>query len=239
MPHKTNNLTQKKYLLFLLFFLSITGYSQNGVITYLLLHNDSYQENDLKSELNVIVENEKSIKAKLFFNDKEMKFEIEKPIDLSITDYENILRIADNEGVFYKKENVNLIYRQIQGKREYNNVICTRKFITKWDYFEDKKTIAGYECFKAQCILGTDYGDGEIIYSYPITAWYCPKIKNQFGPKGIGGLPGIILELNQNLTTFKALKVDLNSPKENISIPNEKIIKEMDLVKYIQNSIAN
>ncbi|HRG18980.1 MAG TPA: GLPGLI family protein [Flavobacterium lutivivi] len=234
---------KRKQILFILFFLSLAGFSQNGEITYSLLLNnvsDVSYENDLENELkNTIVKNKSTIKAKLFFNNEEMKFEIEKSTDLSINDYENILRITDNEGIFYKKDRSNFIYRFILGNSKYNNVICERKFITNWNFFNEKKIIAGYECLKAQCILGTDYGDGEIIYSYPVTAWYCPEIKNQYGPKGIGCLPGVILELNQNLVTFKASKINLNPPKKDISIPNEKIIKEMDLVKYIQSPINN
>lgn len=114
-----------------------------------------------------------------------------------------------------------------------------KKIITNWEIFDDKKTIAGYECLKAQCTLGTDYGDGEIIYSYPITAWYCPEIKNSIGPKGIGGLPGVILELKQNLITFTATEIEFNAPQKDLSLPKLKIIKEMDLIKYIQSSIDN
>lgn len=216
------------------------GFSQNGEITYSLLLNNATivdYDDDIKKDLSVIDNNINSIKAKLFFNNYELKFEIDKPTDLSTSDYENILRIADNEGVFFKNEN--MIYRLLNGKKRYDDVICTRKFVTNWEYFKDRKIIAGYECLKAQCILGTDYGDGEIIYSYPITAWYCPEIKNSIGPKGIGDLPGVILELNQNLITFIATKIELNAPQKDLSLPKLKIIKEMDLTKYIQNSIKN
>lgn len=233
---------KKIQIIFIVYFLSIVGLAQNGKITYSLLLNKSKYagyEDDLKKELDIITKNENSISANLYFNSKEMKFEIDKSTDLSITDYENILRIADNEGVFYKSNSNNSIFRLISGKQIYRDVICTRKFITNWEYFNEKKTVAGYDCFKAQCVLGTDYGDGEIIYSYPITAWYCPEIKNAIGPKGIGGLPGVILELHQNLVVFIAAKIELNASQKDLSLPKLKIIKEMDLIKYIQSSINN
>lgn len=232
----------KKILtLSILYFISFMGFSQNGEITYsLLLYKVTKIDNNvLKKQFDVIVKNENIINAKLYFNSSEMKFEIAKPSSLSIDDYENTLRIADNEGVFYKKQSDDLIYKLIAEKKRYNDIICTRKFFTEWKLYDEKKIIAGYECLKAECTLGTDYGDGEIIYSYPLTAWYCPEIKNSIGPKGIGGLPGMILELNQNLVTFKATKVNLNASKKDISIPKLKIIKEMDLIKYIQSSNDN
>jgi GLPGLI family protein len=43
-----------------------------------------------------------------------------------------------------------------------------------------------------------------------VTAWYAPDIPVRFGPIGYGGLPGLILELQNESATFYVTKINLN-----------------------------
>ena len=75
----------------------------------------------------------------------------------------------------------------------------------KWKLTQDEKTIGGYRCFKA---VTKSIFKKDLI----IEAWYSPNIPFGFGPRGYGGLPGLILELTENKITFfaKEIKINLN-----------------------------
>lgn len=90
-----------------------------------------------------------------------------------------------------------------------------------WEISQESKIIGGYLCYRA-------------IYKTPLytstkpIAWFTPKISASYGPKFFSGLPGLILELEDNTVTFKAIKIELN-PKEKIEIKKpkgKKITKE-------------
>ena len=44
-----------------------------------------------------------------------------------------------------------------------------------------------------------------------ITVWYTPEIPVPFGPDKYGGLPGLILEVNDGNTIFLCSKIALNA----------------------------
>ena len=63
----------------------------------------------------------------------------------------------------------------------------------KWDFSgEDNDTIMGYECRKATTeFAGRQY-----------TAWFAPEIPLPFGPYKFGGLPGLILKIEDGERQF-------------------------------------
>ncbi|WP_419869908.1 GLPGLI family protein [Chryseobacterium sp. CT-SW4] len=75
----------------------------------------------------------------------------------------------------------------------------------QWKLIGEKKTILGYECYKAE----TDFRGR----SY--TAWYTPAISIPDGPYKFSGLPGLILEVYDDKYHFhyQLLQV-INQPKE-------------------------
>ena len=80
---------------------------------------------------------------------------------------------------------------------------------------QDTKTIGGYLCYKATSTLATRNSKG--IFYKPIMAWYAPKLSVPYGPKGYGGLPGLIMQLTEGDFTFYVSKLTLN-PKKPIKI---------------------
>jgi GLPGLI family protein len=145
---------------------------------------------------------------------------------LSNNDFEFALTVADMRGTIYRKNNDNLFYEEVKsyGTNQKNFIAAKTKY-TDWEITQEKKIILGYECFKATCVLMVDYGDNDINTLYPLTAWYCPDLKYSYGPKCFGNLPGLIMELENNLVVFKALKLNFEKNNVNsISIPKEKTI---------------
>jgi len=91
-------------------------------------------------------------------------------------------------------------------------VIINSETQYQWTLVNETKTIDQYKCYKATSPLFVDGEKQDIL----VTAWYAPDIPVRFGPIGYGGLPGLILELQNDRATFFVTKINLNpdSPPE-------------------------
>ena len=108
-----------------------------------------------------------------------------------------------------------------------------------WTFSDEKKFIGNYECFKATTtrevrdvqggisINGDKDLDAENetepkMKQLTVTAWYTTQIPVNNGPQNYHGLPGLILEVNDGLTTMVCSKIVLNPEKEfNIEEPQK------------------
>lgn len=195
-------------------------------------NNQSYY-NDLISDLESKL---KQITFDLHYNASISKFSMNNN-SLSKEDNNVILDIADMLGrEYYSKLNCDTVYtknEKIKTLKDYTSYTLNR---TKWMVTNETKIINGYECIKAIATLEKNYGDGEIIKVYDIVAWFCNKIPYPFGPKSYGGLPGIILELEQPLVIFKAESLDYYNDYVNLTIPTKNIISESDMFETIHRN---
>jgi len=109
-----------------------------------------------------------------------------------------------------------------------------------WKLVNETKKIGDYNCFKAELIVPVsenqrkDYEEFlkkeeikpalfkmEEPKDMTITAWYTPEIAVSFGPNNYWGLPGLILEINEENTIILCSKVILtNKEKSKIKVPN-------------------
>lgn len=85
-------------------------------------------------------------------------------------------------------------------------VIVNNQTIYEWTLTKEIKIIDKYKCFKATSPL---YYKDKKLDTF-ITAWFTPDIPVQHGPIGYGGLPGLILELQNDRTTFFVTKININ-----------------------------
>ncbi len=111
----------------------------------------------------------------------------------------------------------------------------------EWKLLDETKKIGEYTCFKAEVVIPVsekekkDYADylkkQETKPSFfttdepkdkKIVAWYTPEIPVSVGPANYWGLPGLILELNDEVTIVLCSKITLSN-KENtkIKVPNK------------------
>ncbi|NIF05073.1 GLPGLI family protein [Chryseobacterium sp. Tr-659] len=101
--------------------------------------------------------------------------------------------------------------------------------IFKWTMSSgEKKKILGYECNKATTLYkGRDY-----------TAWYTDQIPINNGPYVFGGLPGLILEIEDDKKNFLFQAVAMNQKPNNIYLRNDKSIFKVtrDKFRRIQQS---
>ncbi len=96
-----------------------------------------------------------------------------------------------------------------------------------WKLSNDTRTIAGYECRKAEA---------RMYDSILVVAFYCEKLVGSGGPETIGGLPGIILGLAipRMHTTWFAKEVQI------MTVPDDKVTltmkgKKMNKVTFEKN----
>lgn len=97
-------------------------------------------------------------------------------------------------------------------KEEKIGIIMDRNI--QWTIISKKKNIQDYTCYKATSSFSVTRGDR--TFTFPLIAWFCPEIPYNFGPLGYGGLPGLILELQERNILYGAKKIEFNSTKNKI-----------------------
>lgn len=129
------------------------------------------------------------------------------------------------------------IYQQGDSLYSYSKILNNNTYVknsvnNNWVLKNDVKLIDGYECYKATTEYVVNNIKGE--FRHPVTAWYCPKLPNSFGPKGYSGLPGLILELQVRNVTFGIETLEFNSEKDfEINTQKMKILNEEEYKKAL------
>lgn len=109
-----------------------------------------------------------------------------------------------------------------------------------WKIVDETKKIGDYNCFKAELTVQVTEKQRKEYEEFlkkeeikpalfkmdepkdkVIIAWYTPEIPVSFGPNNYWGLPGLILEINEEETIILCSKVTLsNKEKSKIKVPN-------------------
>jgi len=178
-----------------------------------------------------------------------------------LKDVEFKLLFKDNLAVFDKREGLSLeggqffrkmalLYcttgRYLTNSAENKQILTTNvdgveravekpiKNENNWELTNEKKTIANFLCYKAVKVVDVPKGEKQIV------AWYTPEIPIGLGPKEyVGQLPGLILEIDDLLVSFKCSeitlnhgkKIDIEWPKDMETMTEEEYKKEGDKVK--------
>lgn len=87
-----------------------------------------------------------------------------------------------------------------------------------WEITNEIKIINGYKCFKAITKKELRNELKASTSTFNPVVWFCPEIPSVFGPKGLDGLPGLVLEGTFNgRIYFYATKINFNN-QENLKI---------------------
>ena len=123
-----------------------------------------------------------------------------------------------------------------------------------WKLVNETKKIGEYNCFRAELLIPVSEKQRKEYEEFlkkeetkpalfkmeepkdkVIIAWYIPEIPLSFGPNNYWGLPGLILEINEDKTIILCSKVTLNNKeKSKIKAPNtgEKVTqKKFDAIQ--------
>ena len=176
------------------------------------LKNSSLQ-NNLSFFNKSLKDNMDYIKFNLRFNNKESIYSMKEALE---TDNNKSLKYA----VILARGD-EIIYTNTKNKFKKTELLGTTFIIkekvgdTKWELTSETKKLGKYVCYKA--ITTKKIKQKEVV----IEAWYTPEISVNIGPRGYGGLPGLILELKENNLIYYATKIILN-PRKKISIQRPK-----------------
>lgn len=89
-----------------------------------------------------------------------------------------------------------------------------------WETTKETQIISGYKCYKA---IAKKYNPSKRINKYfDIIAWFCPSIPISYGPKESIGLPGLVLQYQDDKVVFLAEKINFQSDKRISSNFNKK-----------------
>lgn len=198
------------YIYFLFITFLSNGQIKNGIITYAKSNSKKVftDKNDSNYEKFSFIENKmiealKEIEFTLNFIPKESCYQKVKTIKTENDKFFKMALAPYGNSIFYSSENTNLEQKNIFGE-----VFLVSKNKLDWKLINETKKIGDYNCFKAETVIKKMYRGKE--KEYKKIAWYSPEINAPFGPIGYGGLPGLILELNDGIFIYKVKKIALN-----------------------------
>ncbi|MFP2997216.1 GLPGLI family protein [Spongiivirga sp. MCCC 1A20706] len=110
----------------------------------------------------------------------------------------------------------------------------------EWKLTNETKGIGNYTCYKATweqkskkiTYVNNEKQETEEMETRVITAWYTPEIPINNGPDDYWGLPGLILEVNENGDRLMLCSKIVMNPKETITIAEPKKGKKVTKKEY-------
>ena len=220
----------KKTLTLFFVFLTVLTYSQNknstAIYNYSFHFDDAfYGQLDATKKYNFKEAERvaKSLQPILVFNDSLAVF-----FSDDIMDIENkmALIIAKafckcNTPLYYNIDE-KMIYNEIESNfaMECNDCLLFDTMKTNWKLHTESKLITNYLCYKATQSITHKVDEKE--FTNLITAWYCPEIPYSIGPRGYGGLPGLIFELHEKEGSYGIINLTLNTNTKKIEFPQGK-----------------
>ncbi|MDD7915637.1 GLPGLI family protein [Polaribacter ponticola] len=159
-------------------------------------------------EFKALLKNQTKIKYKLLFNRNASIFKQIKKLNKNDNKF-NLTQIIGGKGVFY----VNKLTKLTINQKEFSDEIFLVDIPQlNWKLTQDSKKIGKYICYKATTTKEINTSRGKSLRK--IIAWYTLQIPFNYGPKEYNGLPGLILELQQDKLLFRASKINLFSEKK-------------------------
>lgn len=238
----------KKLATFILTFTCLFLYSQENykVLYKLRVDNDIIKIDDkdrdetIKGYLKKINEGTREyaddFTFSLLINKNESHFE---SIPLMEADYDKLkIKLAK---IFFKTQNKYYLNSKTREKLSetfaYDKCYIVKDSIdSKWQITNEQKKIGEFNCYKASTTKTVINSKG--TFNWTITAWFSTDLPFSFGPIGYGGLPGLILELQEEDTgiIYYASKL---IPKKNLKIekPSKgKLVTQKEYDEIVMNS---
>lgn len=240
---KLKTLKKFKFIFFVLSIISSLAYCQR---TSLVSYNVTFTGKNLNDSINTdfqikkqeMIHSIEQSEYELIFNDSLSVFKINEEMQ---SDNVKSNRLASSliGGKRYKnlKDSVNIKQKEFLGEL-FN--IYTPFDNYNWIITKETKKISSYTCYKAVAkIVESDFIRKKEM-EYLIEAWFTLEIPVPFGPAGIDGLPGLVLEgsSNNGATVFYVTKLNLLNNKESaeeaIDLSKGKNISKKDYNRMIK-----
>ena len=227
----------RNFVFFMFFLFTTSIYAQVGNAYYkkqLSSSTDSINNKHLKEALKSL----KNREYQLTFNNTEAIYKEVKT--LSINDNPIVEAFVKGSSEFYGEVYFNPISKSIIHKKELSgSTFLIEKNDINWILSKDTLKIDNYLCYKATTTRIIENSEGK--HKLEITAWYAPEISLPYGPDGYGGLPGLILQLNNNGTITSLKKIEFfNEEDINISFSEKgKKISEDEFNRIVSKQYTN
>lgn len=228
-----------KYLyLFILFFFKIAYSQSTAKINYIVMPTSGSLENRNQKEhsefshaFNGVDDALKKIEFELLINNEKSFYHQISSLDLN-SKTSRMAKILAGDSQYFRDSKKEKIIRSAEYMGKKFNI--SLEYYKDWTLIDEIKIINGYKCYKA---IVERRANDNAEKKINITAWYCPEIPIAFGPKDYGGLPGLILELQENMMSYfvsriqidKNLKIQIEQISDNIISEEvyKKTIKQM------------
>jgi GLPGLI family protein len=209
-----------------------SGIVEYGITAVVVPLKEGDSQNDMVKSL---IEIAKTRKFELKFNFNSSSFSPIKTLDNEQYD-ENLINLsnivyATSDSYFIDFNKKELLTKNGDGSLVTSNSIAS----DGWEILTETKTIDTYLCYKAICSFEFLARNNK-TKTKTITAWFAPSLPFSYGPIKFHGLPGLILELTKDYTTYSAQKIVLLNEEIKIDFPRGKtILKDEYEKKSMQN----
>lgn len=176
-----------------------------------ITNSDSINNDYLKQALKIL----KNREYKLAFNNSEAIYSEVKSLQIN----ENPVVEAYVRGLseFYGEIYINSLEKSIIHKKKIaDGTYLIQKNRINWILSKDTLRIDKYLCYKASTTRIIENMEGS--HNLKVTAWYTPEISLQYGPDGYSGLPGLILQLNNNGVITSLKKIEFFKEDEDVEL---------------------
>lgn len=139
--------------------------------------------------------------------------------------------IFDKEIYFKNNETKEKLYQTEYENMTYNILLPFDNY--KWVITDEMKIINGYKCYKATTTFEDIYNPRKgTKNTFSPFVWFAPDIPCSFGPKGLDGLPGLVLEGSINgKKYFYATLINFDFKKES-KIEKPKNGRDITIIEF-------
>jgi len=155
--------------------------------------------------INDIMSKKNDVEFELLFSQKEALYKLKSVLDTEDFKLKIAQIMLGGNNIHYTNTKTNESFYQIDVYGE--SFIVIRNKID-WILSKETKKIGKYVCLKATTYKIVENSKG--VFKHNVIAWYTNEIPVNFGPNGHYGLPGLILELQEQNNNFVAIKIDFN-----------------------------
>ncbi|WP_188048932.1 GLPGLI family protein [Flavobacterium sp. GP15] len=225
--------------LFFIFFVLNSTLAQSGKVFYNVQMSVDLGEvpKDKKDFITQMVNDAKTQQFELLFNKSKSSFKINKKLD-NLSEYEVKMKNIASMAFTSSSEIYIDIERKIEIDKTKEGVLIESIYSnTNWEISTESKIIADYTCYKAIKKIFFVNRKGQRSVK-EVTAWFAPSLPYSFGPKNFYGLPGLILELTENRTTYLAAVINLNDNTITIDFPKGKTVTKEVYEKGLQTQMG-
>ncbi len=172
----------------------------------------------------------------LLFNDKASSFKQVRKMRNDLDKKSLSIKVSEilggGEGIYYTERKTKKSYHQTEFESELYLIEIDKKL--DWNLTQEKKKIGKYVCYKATT-EDTSIGSSGSVLKKKIIVWYTPEIPFGYGPLKYNGLPGLILELENDQVIYYTKeiqlhlkdKIDIEKPKKGIQLTRTEFDKTM------------